>query len=160
MSIIPETAAERRRRLLEQRGSTYMAHTRDDLDVGGRYLQDKGCAQVISQSGAPEYPAGAEWVMTELPPEPSLGFDNPALDNPALDAPVSASPERRAPSGPPANEQSEADLAVSFDRGDAGPSSSSSTVGDDPAPPGVYRSPTRHGCRTSTAGSPPSTKRS
>jgi hypothetical protein len=108
MSIIPETPAERRKRMLdEQEGATYLGHTDPDLDTGGRYArQENAKAQVIAQSGPPHYPAAAEWTQTELPPEPPLSLDSPALGS------LSHSAQAPGPASPAAPQQ----------RGDAGPS--------------------------------------
>src|SRR6516225_7524033 len=83
-----EEQAERRRvlandqRVKEQSG-TFLSHTH--MDEGGRFAQVSS-AQIVGQTAAPSYPAASSPWQIQLPDEPPLGFDNPAL------GPLAASP--------------------------------------------------------------------
>jgi hypothetical protein len=124
MSIIPEDPIARRRRLHEQQGSTFHQHgvTAADDESGGRFAKQEGARpQVIGTDPIPKYPQlpSGPWSGDDpVPDEPPLGYridEMIPLESPTGVQSLSASV---ATGGPPANEQSEADLAVSFDRGD------------------------------------------
>jgi hypothetical protein len=81
-----EEEAERRRVFAQDqslRTGTYMSHTHDDIHQG-RFAAI-GTAQVVGQSPVPQYPAASAAHQIQLPDEPPLGFDNPALDHPGPD---------------------------------------------------------------------------
>jgi hypothetical protein len=134
-----------------------MAHTHEDLDVGGRFAKQEGARpQVIGTDPIPKYPQlpSGPWSGDDpVPDEPPLGYridEMIPLESPTGVQPLSASV---ATDGPPANEQSEADLAVSFDRGDGGPSPLSN---GDPAPTVVRSSASaRNAADVPAAGSSP-----
>jgi hypothetical protein len=96
---------DRKVREQERRDNTMLGRTDPNLDLGGRFLQSEGHAQVIGQSGAPTYPqlpASSPWSGTQPEPgiEPPLGLDNPALDetstSPSVE--VTGAPVPEAPS--------------------------------------------------------------
>jgi len=82
-----EDQAERRRvlandaRVREQSG-TFFSHTH--MDEGGRFAQVSN-AQIVGADRIPNYPAASVAHQIQLPDEPPLGFDNPALDHPGPD---------------------------------------------------------------------------
>ena len=131
MSVIPDPDRRRRARESAQPSSLHQfAQSSSDETAGGRYAKQEGSTpQVVGADGPPSYPqlpASSPWSGAQPGPgdEPPLSpYENPALASPTgMSQPVVTG-------GPPANEQSEADLAVSFDRGDGGPSSSSDNDG-------------------------------
>jgi hypothetical protein len=73
-------------RLREQQGgSTYIDHYASEL--GGRY-SSQGAAQIIGSNAgiASAYPACSPALAVQLPDEPPLGLDNPALEPPPPEA--------------------------------------------------------------------------
>jgi hypothetical protein len=130
MSVIPETPAERRARLLEERGSTFHQHgvTAADDESGGRFAA-RGKPTVVGTTEIPKYPQlpeGSPWSGAQPGPgdEPPLGFDNPALASPTgcLLLPVAT--------GPASADAPSFSLEDDVQRTDAGPSSSSPNGGD------------------------------
>jgi hypothetical protein len=77
-----EEQAERRRvlandqRVREQSG-TFLSHTH--MDEGGRFAQVSN-AQIVGADPIPNYPAASAAHQIQLPDEPPLGLDNPALE--------------------------------------------------------------------------------
>ena len=61
-------------RLVREQGSTFFAHTHND--VGGRFAAVSS-PQVIGSTPNPatQYPAAADWVADQLPPEPPFPID-------------------------------------------------------------------------------------
>jgi hypothetical protein len=68
---------ENDRKIREQTG-TFLSHTHID-DAGGRFVA-VNAATIVGQTPAPNYPAASPSWQIQLPDEPPLGFDNPALD--------------------------------------------------------------------------------
>ena len=58
-------------------GSAYIDHYMQEM--GGRFAQE-GAATVVGKSELPTYPAASSTWQIQLPDEPPLGLDNPALD--------------------------------------------------------------------------------
>jgi hypothetical protein len=89
-----EDQGERRRvlandaRVREQSG-TFFSHTH--MDEGGRFAQVSN-AQIVGADPIPNYPAASAAHQIQLPDEPPLGFDNPALENSTVACPVEAQP--------------------------------------------------------------------
>jgi hypothetical protein len=86
--------AERRRVLLndakvreQQQTGTYLSHTHSDL--GGRYAIVSPQI-VVGAEPHINYPACSPALAVQLPPEPPLGFDNPALEPASLASPAQA----------------------------------------------------------------------
>jgi hypothetical protein len=145
-----EEQAEKRRVMLQnadvrqqQQGTTFFQHalvTADETSQG-RFAA-MGKPSLIGQSPTPAtaYPAASPASQVELPPEPPLGFENPALESPTgLPSPVDSPALDDAPTVFPSVEQ----------HSGAGPSSS------DPA--GVHlASPPDTFTTNVDAGSPPS----
>jgi hypothetical protein len=77
-----------------EQGSTYLAHTHSDL--GGRYSA-VGAQTIVGAQPITNYPAASAAHQIQLPDEPPLGCDNPALDPPDL-KPSFALPEAQATS--------------------------------------------------------------
>ena len=84
--------AERRRvlandaRVKEQIG-TFLSHTH--MDEGGRFAQVAN-AQIVCADPIPKYPAASAAHQIQLPDEPPLGLDNPALENSTVACSVEA----------------------------------------------------------------------
>ena len=85
----------------QQQGSTYLAQTHSEM--GGRFAS-VGAATVVGSKAdvAAMYPAAAAAHQVQLPDEPPLSFDNPALDPQSMttegsgsgaDAPLAHSPD-------------------------------------------------------------------
>jgi len=84
---------ENDRRLREQQTGTYLSHTHDE--ALGRY-REIGQSNVIGSTAIPAYPAASSSWQIQLPDEPPLGLDNPALE-------PSMSVEARGPADAPAS---------------------------------------------------------
>jgi hypothetical protein len=158
MSVIPDPDRHRRARESAE-PSTFHQHGQSAAgdESLGRFAAT-GAPKVtgstpIPYSDLPPMPASSPWAGTQPGPgdEPPLS----AYENPALASPTGMS-QPVATGGPPANEQSEADLAVSFDRGDGGPSPLSN--GDPAASGNRSPAPARNVADVPMAGSPPSHK--
>ena len=111
--------------MLEQRrASTFHAHAQAQADeVNQGRFRSIGVPNVIGSTPSPssQYPAASAAHQTKLPPEPPLGFNNPALDDPAGVVTASADPSMAAP--------------VSIEAGGAAAPSSSVLPDVEPAPP-------------------------
>jgi hypothetical protein len=73
---------ENDRRLREQQGTTMQACAQADAEIPGRFA---AVAQAFVIGSKPDvasaYPAASSAHQVELPNEPPLGFDNPALES-------------------------------------------------------------------------------
>ena len=69
----PATMKEKAAQLVEdRRNSTMLGRAQLDLmETGGRYARS---SQVVSSTGAPTYPAAADWTQADPGLEPALGY--------------------------------------------------------------------------------------
>jgi hypothetical protein len=82
MTIIPESPAERRQRVRDERqqGSTFHQHAQSaaDDDSGGRFAKREGArAQVVGATPVPKYPelpADSPFHHDPVPDEPPTGY--------------------------------------------------------------------------------------
>jgi len=83
MTLSWQDEMEERKRILREQNkpSTYHGRTEAELEVPGRFAEQSK-ATVIGKDGAPNYPAAAQWSMTELPPEPPFGVQLHSFDIP------------------------------------------------------------------------------
>ena len=73
---------ENDRKVLE-RGSTFHQHAQAAAnDLGGGRFAGVNPTTVVGSEPAIKYPAASSTWQIQLPDEPPLGFDNPALENP------------------------------------------------------------------------------
>jgi len=81
-----EVSQAEKRRIIREQASTFHQHAQAQADElsQGRF-RATGTPRVIGSTSDPAkaYPAASAAHQTELPPEPPLGFDNPALDEPS-----------------------------------------------------------------------------
>jgi hypothetical protein len=99
------TQAEKRRIIREQASTMFQhARSRANDEAGGRSAA-VNAATVVGSEPAVKYPAASTSWQIQLPDEPPLGFDNPALDDPTggslVSAPVATGGAAAAPSVPP-----------------------------------------------------------
>ena len=156
MSIIPETADQRRKRMLDeqQRGGTFFEHgvTAADDEVGGRFGA-QGKPTVIGNAPLPTYPASALSGQPDAGPELPLGYRIDAMPELGQD-PTGLSMLQPVDTGGPPDAPSSTPIPSTFERG--GPPSSSNGDG----PTGVLTA-SPSGTQLREVGSPPpSNKRS
>jgi hypothetical protein len=112
-------ANDRRVREQAQRGATYKAFADADTEIPGRF-QSIAAAHVIGSTPTPatQYPACSPALAVQLPDEPPLSFDNPALDPSAgLSAAEQLGGAAVAPSAPPDVESAPPSFSEDQDNG-------------------------------------------
>jgi hypothetical protein len=96
-----EVSQDEKRRIIREQATTMHQHAQAQADEmsGGRFAAT-GTPNVTGATPVPSYPAASTSWQIQLPDEPPLGFDNPALEPSAdnafpvekLGAPVAAAP--------------------------------------------------------------------
>jgi hypothetical protein len=107
-----EVSQDEKRRIIREQASSILDHARAAAnDLGGGRYAGVNPTTVVGAEPAVKYPAASTSWQIQLPDEPPLGFDNPALDEssavilPAeLGAPVTEALSSAVQASPPADD--------------------------------------------------------